>query len=286
MAIPLSPSTGKVSDPMAPVPVRVRRVRRQTRDTWTLELEPGGPLEQFTFVAGQFNMLYAFGIGEIPVSISSDPAGAEPLAHTIRAVGAVSGALCRLKPGGMLGLRGPFGSHWPVEHAEGSDVVVVAGGLGLAPLRPAICRLLANRERYERVVILCGARTPADLLFRRDLERWRGQFDVEVEITVDAAPPSWHGDVGMVTTLLSREPFDPPNTVAMVCGPEVMMRFTAMALIERGVTPPTIYLSMERNMKCAVGFCGHCQFGPAFICKDGAVFPYDRLETLLRIREI
>jgi NAD(P)H-flavin reductase len=271
---------------MVPVPVRVRRVRRQTRDTWTLELEPGCPLERFTFAAGQFNMLYAFGIGEIPVSISSDPAGKELLAHTIRAVGAVSGALCRLKPGSMLGLRGPFGTPWPVEAAEGSDVVVVAGGLGLAPLRPAICRLLASRERYGRVVLLCGARTPADLLFRQDLERWRGQFDVEVEITVDAAPPGWRGDVGMVTTLLSREPFDPPHTVAMLCGPEVMMRFTAMALLERGVPAESIFLSMERNMKCAVGFCGHCQYGPSFICKDGPVFRYKQIEPLLRIREV
>ncbi len=262
--------------------VRVTARRRETHDTWTLALDAGG----LSFQPGQFNMLYVFGIGEIPVSISSDPGTSGALLHTVRAVGAVSQAVTRQKPGDALGLRGPFGTSWPVAESRGSDVVIVAGGLGLAPLRPAIYRLLAERDQYGRIALLYGTRSPDDVLFRRELENWRRRLDVELEITVDHAPESWHGNVGVVTKLIARAAFDPDNTVALICGPEIMMRFTATALETAGVGPDQIYLSLERNMKCAIGHCGHCQLGPILLCRDGAVMRYDRVNRLLTAREL
>jgi NAD(P)H-flavin reductase len=186
----------------------------------------------------------------------------------------------------MIGVRGPFGSHWPIEEATGRDFVIVAGGIGLAPLRPVLYRLMAQREKYRRIVLLYGTRTPEDILYRRELERWRGKFDLEIYVTVDRASSGWHGNVGVVTTLVSRAPFDPSHAVALVCGPEVMMRFTVMELHKRGVPPERTYVSMERNMKCAIGFCGHCQYGPKFICKDGPVFRFDRIEAIFGKAEI
>ena len=164
--------------------------------------------------------------------------------------------------------------------------MIVAGGLGLAPLRPSLYRLFAERDHYGRIVLLSGARSPADLLFRRELERWRARLDIDVEVTVDHAGSDWRGNVGVVTTLIHRAAFDPPHTVAMVCGPEIMMRFAAIELEKAGVADDAIYLSMERNMKCAIGHCGHCQFGPDFVCRDGPVANYARLERLLALREI
>jgi NAD(P)H-flavin reductase len=173
-----------------------------------------------------------------------------------------------------------------VAEAEGNDVVIVAGGIGLAPLRPALYSLLARREKYGRVVLLYGARTPTDILYRRELEQWRARFDLEVYATVDRAMSGWRGNVGVVTALVPRAPFDALNTVAMVCGPEVMMRFTVLELQKRGVAADSIFLSLERNMKCAVGFCGHCQLGPVFVCKDGPVFRYDRVKDWLARWEV
>ncbi len=265
-----------------PLWARVQRIRRETHDTWTLTLDTGGP---FVFAPGQFNMLYVPGVGEVPISISGDPTGG-PLVHTIRAVGAVTRALCHLKPGDLVGVRGPYGTPWPVDRAEGLDVVIVAGGIGLAPLRPALYFLLKQREWYGRIVLLYGARSPQDLLYRRELERWRGRFDLVVEVTVDHADPSWRGHVGVVTRLIPGVSFDPWNTLALVCGPEIMMRFTVQALMDRRVPPENIYLSMERNMQCGVGLCGHCQFGPYFVCKDGPVFAYPRVAPFLGKREV
>jgi NAD(P)H-flavin reductase len=230
-------------------------------------------------------MLYAFGLGEVAISISGDPAKGDRIVHTVRAVGAVSGALTRLRRGGVIGVRGPYGSCWPVSQAEGSDIVMIAGGLGLAPLRPAIYRVLAHRKRYGRVVLLYGARGPGDILYRREIERWR-RLDVDIEVTVDHAAADWRGNVGVVPELIPRISFDPLHTVALVCGPEIMMRFTIAALRDRGVGLDRIHLSMERNMKCAIGLCGHCQFGPAFVCRDGPVFRFDRIAPLFNLREI
>jgi NAD(P)H-flavin reductase len=273
------------ADPMLPSPFRIRRIRNETHDTFTMELEPlnGGG---FAFAPGQFNMLYVFGVGEIPISISGNPTAQHIIQHTTRVVGTVTKAMRRHGRGDTLGVRGPFGSHWPVDECAGRDVVIVAGGIGLAPLRPAIYRLLAERNRYGKVVVLYGARTPEDILYRRELEQWRGKFDLEVHVTVDRATRGWRSNVGVVTTLIPRAPFDPANAVALLCGPEVMMRFTVMELQKRGVDARRIHVSMERNMKCAVGFCGHCQFGPTFICKDGPVFRYDRVKPLLNVREL
>ena len=274
-----------VTDPMVPRPFRVERVVRDISDTFTLQLRPEEGRRAFPFAAGQFNMLYLFGVGEVPISISGDPGEPDRLIHTIRSVGTVTAGMAALKKGGVVGVRGPFGSAWPVEEAEGSDVVIIAGGIGLAPLRPVIYHVIANRGRYGRLRILYGARTPRDILFRGQLERWSGRLDTFVDVTVDRASGDWHGNVGVVTRLIAHGGFDPENTVAMVCGPETMMRFSLQALADRGVSGDRIYLSMERNMKCAVGFCGHCQYGGNFVCRDGPVFRYDRIEDIFAVRE-
>lgn len=271
---------------MIPVYYRVEGVRRETTDTWTIALEPRDGDGEFRFEAGQFNMLYAFGKGEVPISISGDPGARGPVYHTIRAVGEVTRALVASKPGDTVGLRGPFGSAWPVEAAEGRDVVIVAGGIGLAPLRPVIYRILNERPRYGKITILYGTRTPKDLLFSKELKKWRSRFDVNVALTVDKADVSWKGSVGVVTRQIPRAEFDPVYTTAMICGPGIMMRYTIAALEDRGVDDKNIFVSMERNMKCAVGLCGHCQFGREFICKDGPVFGYDRLKDVFNVREL
>jgi NAD(P)H-flavin reductase len=231
-------------------------------------------------------MVYVFGIGEVPLSISGDPGKPDVLVHTVRAVGAVTRAVCAAKKGAVLGVRGPYGEGWPVEAALGRDVVIMAGGLGLAPLRPLVRAVVARRAWFRRVVLLIGARTPADLLFAKELASWRARFDLDVRVTVDAGGAAWNGDVGVITKLLPRATFDAATTTAFVCGPEVMMRFAGADLVQRGVPRDMVFLSMERNMKCAVGVCGHCQFGPAFVCKDGPVFSYSRIETSLRLREV
>jgi NAD(P)H-flavin reductase len=273
-------TAGLAFDPMLPESYRIQRLRHETDDTFTLELVPADGGKGVSFAPGQFNMLYVFGVGEVPISISSDPNSSPTLQHTTRVVGTVTKAMRRLKRGDRIGIRGPFGSHWPVEEVSGRDVVIVAGGIGLAPLRPALYQLMAERDKYRRIILLYGTRTPEDILYRRELERWRGKFDLEIYVTVDRASSGWRGNVGVVTTLIRRAPFDPSNAVAFVCGPEVMMRFTVMELEKRGIRPERTYVSMERNMKCAVGFCGHCQYGPVFICKDGPVFRFDRIEPI------
>lgn len=272
---------------MRPQPYRLQRVRRETYDTFTLELEPMESNGKFPFAPGQFNMLYCFGVGEVPISISGDPGQPKILVHTVRAVGPVTKAICELKRGAVLGVRGPFGRGWPLEEAAANDIVIVAGGIGLAPLRPAIYYILAHREQYGRVVLLYGARTPKDLLYIPELLQWRSRFDLQVEVTVDAAKPEeWRGDVGVVTKLIPRANFDPHHVVALVCGPEIMIYFTIPELQTRGVSLESIYISMERNMKCAIGFCGHCQYGPHFICKDGPVFRFDTVKEIFGKREI
>jgi NAD(P)H-flavin reductase len=279
-------TSGQVPDPMLPIPYRIQRVTQETDDTFTLEILPEDSGKGLAFAPGQFNMLYVFGVGEVPISISSDPDDVPSLKHTTRVVGTVTKAMRSLKRGQIMGIRGPFGTHWPVEEATGRDVVIVAGGIGLAPLRPALYRLMAERENYRKILLLYGTRTPEDMLYRHELEQWRGKFDLEIQVTVDRAASSWRGNVGVVTTMIPRAPFDPSNTLAMVCGPEVMMRFTVMELLKRGVAAERTYLSAERNMKCGIGFCGHCQYGPTFVCKDGPVFAFPRLAAILGKAEI
>jgi NAD(P)H-flavin reductase len=267
---------------VAPSPFRISDRRRETHDTWTLELEPLAG-DSLAVQPGQFTMLYAFGIGEVPISVSGDPAG--PLVHTIRAVGAVTNALCDPEHDGTVGVRGPFGNTWPLHEATGRDVLVIAGGIGLAPLRPAVYEVLHGRDRYGRLTILYGSRTPPDLLYREELESWRSS-GAEVDVTVDAAGSSWHGKVGVVPKLIAEARVDPEVTTAFVCGPEIMMHFTARALLDGGMRADRIFVSMERNMRCGVGHCGHCQLGPTLICRDGPVYRYDAIEPLLAVREL
>jgi anaerobic sulfite reductase subunit B len=272
-----------VPGPMAPLPFRVARKRRELHDTWTLELEPVAG-DRLRPAPGQFTMLYAFGIGEVPISVSGDTTG--PLVHTVRAVGAVTKAICASRPGSVLGVRGPFGNAWPVDDFAGSDIVIVAGGIGLAPLRPAVYQVLRQRSEYGEVALLYGARTPADLLYSTELQRLRGRFDLQVRVTVDSHETGWQGKVGVVPKLVTAAHFDPESTVALVCGPEIMIHYSAQALLERGVPADRIYISMERNMRCGLGHCGHCQLGPTLICRDGPVYRYDEMEALMAVREL
>jgi len=273
-------------NPMLVNPYSVKKVQEETYDTFTLELEPGKGVQAPSFAPGQFNMLYVFGVGEVPISISGDPATPEMLVHTTRAVGTVTNAMRKLHRGDLIGVRGPFGTSWPVEEAKGHDVVIVTGGIGLPPLRPSVYHLLSKTQDYGKLVLLYGARTPEDIVYGREIDQWHKRPDFSVDVTVDRATGQWRGNVGVVTTLIPKANFDPANTIAMIVGPEIMMRFTLPELQKRGVPDENIYISMERNMKCGFGFCGHCQFGPFFVCKDGPVFRYDRVKPFFGKGEI
>jgi NAD(P)H-flavin reductase len=272
---------------MIPTWYRVQRRVVDTHDTFSLELEAAnGEKSIAPFRAGQFNMLYVFGYGEIPISISGDPANPHRLVHTTRAVGRVTNALQQVAESELIGVRGPFGTGWPLAEAEGRDVILVAGGIGLAPLRPVIYHLLNRRDRFGRIIILYGTRTPDDILYMREIGEWRARLDIDFEVTVDYAAGGWHGNTGVVTTLIPRAVFDPHDAIAMICGPEIMMKYTIRSLRERGLQDNEIHVSMERSMKCGVGLCGHCQLGSEFICKDGPVYRYDLIRHLATLREV
>jgi len=270
---------------MVPRPWRVLDTRRESHDVVTLELSPvaGSPPP---CRPGQFNMLYAFGVGEIPVSVSGDCEDGSKIVHTVRDVGMVSAALARLEAGATIGLRGPFGSAWPVASATGRDVLVIGGGLGIVPLKPVLHELARSSDAYGRVSVIYGTRRPEDILFHEQLLDWRSGAGFDLDITVDIAESGWTGDVGTVAPLIERARFDPANTSAFVCGPEVMMRIVAAAQVRGGIPPEHVHLSMERNMKCAIGLCGHCQWGTEFICKDGPVYDWTRAGPRLAIREL
>ena len=270
---------------MVPEPFVVRAKRRDTADTCTLELVAPGRELGLAFAPGQFTMLAAAGAGEVPISISGDPSRPHTLVHTVRAVGLATQAICAAQPGQALSVRGPFGRAWPVAELEGRDVAVVAGGIGLAPLRPALLAMLARRERYGRLVLLYGARSPDQLLYEPELDEW-AQRGVEVHVTVDAAGPEWLGHVGVVTRLIGRAGLGGAAFGAMLCGPEVMMRLTALALIDAGLPPERLHVSTERNMQCGIGHCGHCQLGPSLVCRDGPVYRWSELVPWLAIREL
>lgn len=272
------------ADPMLPTPYRVAERVVETHDSATLRLEPvstalpvGRP--------GQFSMLYARGIGEVAISLSSAEPG-DSLVHTVRDVGAVSRALHRARPGTTLGVRGPFGTDWGLESAIGHDLVIVAGGLGLAPLRPVVLGALERRSDYGRVSLIVGARTPDEFLFREHLAEWHGRDDLDVERTIDQPATGWDGPVGFVTEPLARLSLSPDRTIAFVCGPEPMMRFSANVLMDKGVPARRIRVSLERNMQCGVAVCGHCQLGPLLVCRDGPVVDYATAGPLLTVREL
>jgi NAD(P)H-flavin reductase len=271
---------------MAPVPYQVIGRHTETRDSITLHLRPvDGALPAYQ--PGQFTMLYSPGIGEIAVSISGAPPTArDALIHTIRDVGAVSHALHETPPGSLVGIRGPFGTAWNLRAAVHRDVVVVAGGVGLAPLRPVILTALAQRPQFGRIVLVAGARTPDEFLFADELNKWANRGDIEVLRTVDRPGPGWAGAIGFVTEPLARLKLDTARSTAFLCGPEPMMRFSARILLDKGLSASHIQVSLERNMKCGVGLCGHCQLGPLLVCRDGPVVNYATAEPLLLTREL
>lgn len=274
---------------MTPEPFLVRHIIKETPDTFTFTLakeSDGHSQTAVHFLPGQFSMLWVYGVGELPISISGDPSVHDRMLYTVRSVGKATQALVSREVGDAIGVRGPFGKGWPLESARDQDVIVVAGGIGLAPLRPVIYRVLQDREEYRRLVILYGARSPRDLLFRQELAAWARHRDTQVLVTVDYGGLSWRGHVGVVTTLFKYARLEPRRCLAMVCGPEIMMRFVTRELELQGVRRDAIYLSMERNMKCGIGLCGHCQWGPYFVCKDGPIFSYEQIRTPLEKYEL
>ena len=271
---------------MTPAPYRVLDHVAENRDTATLRLSPVADALPVP-APGQFMMMSAFGVGEVAISVSGLPGSAEPtVTHTIRAVGAVSRKLHDAAPGTVIGLRGPFGTGWGVQDAAHRDLVVVAGGVGLAPLRPVILAALDDRDRFGRISVIVGARRREDFLFAADLDAWSQRDDIDVHLTVDVPVQGWPGEVGFVTQPLRRLPLRPAMTTAFLCGPEAMMRNGAAELIRKGMGASDIEVSLERNMQCGIGWCGHCQLGPLLLCRDGPVVGYDVAEPLLRIREL
>jgi NAD(P)H-flavin reductase len=271
---------------MHPVPYRVIRRIAENRDSATLVLEPtehrlSAPLP------GEFMMMYAFGIGEAAISVSGVPGPSDDLiTHTVRAVGAVSRALHDAKPGDRLGLRGPFGTGWALDTMTGRDLVIVAGGVGLAPLRPVVLAALVDRHRFGRVTLIVGARSRADFLFSAELDNWSRRGDIDVHMTVDIPVQGWPGEVGFVTAPLRGLAVRPELTTGILCGPEVMMRNGSEELLAKGVSASDIRVSLERNMQCGIGWCGHCQLGPLLLCRDGPVVGYDIAQALLGVREL
>lgn len=254
--------------------------------TYHLRFRDASLHAQYRFRPGQFNMLYLPGVGEIAISLSAGADRGGTWDHTIRVAGNVTRALAGLGIGGTLGLRGPYGSNWPLDDCVGADVVLMAGGVGLPPLRCALYALLAERKRFGRCTLLYGARTPETLLYRREYDDWTDR-GLDVQTTVDRSQPGWSGNVGVVPLLVDRlRPLLPGNSLLLVCGPEVMMRYTIRSALGRGLRKDQIWVSLERNMQCAVGLCGHCQLGPAFVCKDGPIFRYDTIEPFLDVEAL
>lgn len=250
--------------------------------TYDLVIDDAQVAERYAFLPGQFNMIYVPGIGEAAISISGSFVEPLVLQHTIREAGNVTQALAGMKEGDGVGVRGPFGSAWPMETLIRKDVVLVAGGIGMAPLRPVVNEFIANRELYRDVTLLLGARSPEGLLYGDELQLW--QESIDVQRTVDRSNADWNGNVGVVTALLERLPLPrPERTVLLTCGPDVMMWYTIRTALDRGLNESNVWVSLERNMNCAVGFCGHCQLGPQFVCKDGPIFRYDRVASLLQV---
>jgi len=272
-----------MANPLLPQPAIIKSTRHQTYDTITFTMSLLDEHQaEYRFLPGQYNMVTLLGVGEAPFSISSEPGRVDSFDHTIRVVGNLTSALARLEPGSVVGVRGPYGTGWPLDKAAGKSLLIVAGGIGLAPLRPVITEVLAKRSQFEDLEILYGARTPDDLLFTDEYRAWRSHPRTTVSVTVDSVPEdqTWDGHVGVVTSLYREMRSRPKNTVVMMCGPQIMMKFGLIGLLKGGFSAENIYVSLERRMKCGLGMCGHCQTGPVHVCKDGPVFQYSRIREL------
>jgi NAD(P)H-flavin reductase len=275
-------------NPFLPQPAEIVEKRPEAKGIFTFRLRFSSEdmRRSYRFQPGQFNMLYAFGAGDVAITIVSDPADPEILDHTIRVVGNVTQVLGRLKKGDVVGLRGPFGSAWPLEEVRGKDIIIVTGGLGCAPTLGALHYIVRRRKYYGAIKIIHGIKAPRDLIYQKKFREWERSPNTEVHLTVDKADRGWKHKIGLVTHLLADVTFEPARSVVMMCGPEIMMRFTVKEFLNRGLTTDRIYLAMERNMKCALGFCGHCQFGPHFICKEGPILRYDRVQGIFNLKEV
>ncbi|MFQ5791326.1 MAG: FAD/NAD(P)-binding protein [Acidobacteriota bacterium] len=265
-----------------PVEAVLTAIKDHAPDTRTFSLRLQDDEQKLDFRPGQFNMLGLPGFGEAPFTFSSPPQADGSFEHTVRAVGRLTKGLFKLRVGDVLHIRGPFGSAWPLHEVKGKDLLVVAGGMGMVPLRPFLLEVFLRRADYGRIVVLFGARTPAELIYQEEFHSWRSQPDTTLLLTVDEVPPrvEWDGHTGVVTGLFPEMDIDPNNAAVLTCGPEIMMRFVARGLLLRRFSPGTTYLSLERRMKCGTGHCGHCQLGPKFVCKDGPVFRYIELSGL------
>jgi NAD(P)H-flavin reductase len=276
----------RVTNPWVAHSAQIVAIRAEAPSVATYDLVFDDPVvaAAYRFVPGQFNMLYEPGFGESAISISSDPSQREFLSHTIRVAGNVTQAIARKRVGDRIAVRGPFGSSWPTDACRGQDIVLACGGIGLAPLRPAIYEVMNHRSDYGRVILLYGARTPSGLLYTSEYDAWRAK-DIDIEVTVDISEADWKGHVGVVPQLFYQHRLQAERTTVMSCGPEIMMRFVAFEALARKIRPENIFVSMERNMSCAMGFCGHCQIGPYFVCKDGPVFDYRRAEPFFNVED-
>ena len=280
------PITDCTSDPMLPNWAKIVKIENEAPgvNTYWLQFTDPKVQEAFSFQPGQFNLLTIPGYGEAAISISSHPKNKEAIGHTIRLTGNVTNAIDRLGVGGTLGLRGPFGSCWPVEDLKGKDIYIAAGGIGLPPLRPAIYHIMDNREDYGKVVLIYGARTPEDLQFTKEFDDWE-KAGIELMICVDSCDDTWTGLVGVVPMLFYNLRIDPKKGALMTCGPEIMIHFSAYEAIARRIPRKRIFVSLEKNMKCGFGSCGHCQLGPYFVCKDGPVFSYKQIGPYLEVED-
>ncbi len=265
-------------EPMMPIPAVIRDIKSEAYGISTFMISPKDPAQALApFGPGQFNMIHLPGFGEVAISISSDPSTPEVMGHTIRYAGTVTRALGRLKVGDTVGIRGPYGRGWPLAENIGKDLLIVTGGIGMAPLRPVLLHVIHHRKEYGRVIVLYGGRTPQDLLYQDEFDGWRDQ-GIELHVSVDRADETWKGQVGVIPMIFYKIRLEHRNTVVYTCGPEIMMRFVIFEALARRIPKDAIYVSMERNMKCAIGICGHCQLGPKFVCKDGPVLTYEAVE--------
>jgi sulfhydrogenase subunit gamma (sulfur reductase) len=266
-----------------PHPMEIVRVIPETEDTKTFHIQFQDPTlrEVFSFLSGQFAEYSVFGEGEATFCISSSPTRRDHLEFSVKRVGRVTYALHQLNPGDVIGFRGPYGNHFPLERLKGKNLVFIGGGIGLAPLRSLIQNVLDNRLDYGEISILYGARTPQDLCFKYDLENWNQNRTVKMTTTVDMGDSEWKGKVGLVPMVLQEMTPSPDNAVAVTCGPPIMIRYTLLALEKLGFTPSQIWTTLEMKMKCGVGKCGRCNIGPLYVCKDGPVFSYEEIRNFL-----